>query len=410
MNVARERATAKTVLVFQHSPCETLGTIADALDTTGVTAQYIRPFIGEPIPTHMGEASGLIVMGGPMGVYERSRYPFLLDEMRLIEQAIRADKPVLGVCLGSQVLAATLGAKVVRGKQKEIGWYRVTLTESVASDRLWVGVEPAFLAFHWHGDIFDLPSGAVLLASSDLTSCQAFRYGRNAYGLLFHLEVTEGIVQDMVNAFSDELREAKADGAEILSKTREQLPRLRRVGGVVFRRWANLLEQDSAMSAQAGGMMTQSIRGYYGHDHDRLDDLFKQFQAFKRNNLPKAKNSFRRFKIGLQRHIVWEEEILFPLFEEKTGMKGMGPTEVMRMEHRQIKQLLEAIHQNLQRQDSEHDSEEAALLEVLGAHNQKEEQILYPAIDQQLSEQERRDVFAKMERVAEDPDPRCCGG
>ncbi|MBI4436679.1 MAG: hemerythrin domain-containing protein [Candidatus Omnitrophica bacterium] len=157
-------------------------------------------------------------------------------------------------------------------------------------------------------------------------------------------------------------------------------------------------------------MDKQLIAPYYEADHDRLDGLFRNFQSSKRSDFSKAKESFREFKIGLQRHIIWEEEILFPLFEEKAGMKGMGPTEVMRQEHRQIKNLLEAIHHKVAKQDPGSDAEETALLEVLGAHNQKEEKILYPAIDQFLSDQDREVVFRRMKGVRGEELGSCCGG
>lgn len=153
---------------------------------------------------------------------------------------------------------------------------------------------------------------------------------------------------------------------------------------------------------------TVSITAYYEKDHDRLDQLFQKFQASKRSDFPKAKDLFREFKTGLQRHIVWEEEILFPSFEAKTGMKGTGPTEVMRQEHREIKALLEGIHHKVQEGDPESDPEEAALLDVLGAHNRKEERVLYPTIDELLSEQEHREVFKKMEDIPESAYRSCC--
>lgn len=234
------------VWVLQHIHCETLGIIADALESAGVSAQYIRSFEGEAIPKETRDAAGLIVMGGPMGVYDHPRYPFLKDEMRLIARALQEEKPVLGVCLGSQLLAAALGAAVTRGKRKEIGWHPVTLLESAGSDPLWKGVEPSFTAYHWHGDIFGLPKGAVPLASSELTECQAFRYGRSAYGILFHVEVTEKLIQDMVETFADELREARVEGREILGKAGRFMPQLQKIGASVFRRWASFIEIETS--------------------------------------------------------------------------------------------------------------------------------------------------------------------
>lgn len=155
-------------------------------------------------------------------------------------------------------------------------------------------------------------------------------------------------------------------------------------------------------------METGSITQYYEKDHDRLDQLFKEFQRLKSVNFSKAKENFREFTLGLKRHIVWEEAILFPLFEDKTGMKGVGPTAVMRLEHRQIKELLEAIHDKIRQQDAGSGAEETKLLDVLRAHNQKEEQILYPAIDRLLGDEDRQGVFDRMKQVAEDTFFSCC--
>jgi len=232
----------RTVLVLQHAACETLGTIADALQRAHVRTAYIRAFAGDPIPTHMDEAVGLILMGGPMGVYEQDRYPFLAEEMRLIERALAAGKPILGVCLGSQLLAAVLGARVRKGPQKEIGWFPVLLTEAARADALFTDVPPSFIAYHWHGDVFDCPSGAVSLARSELTECQAFRYGTNAYGLLFHLEVTEPIIAEMVRTFAEELREAGLSGEAIIQDAARHLPELERIGQRVFHAWTRWIE------------------------------------------------------------------------------------------------------------------------------------------------------------------------
>jgi GMP synthase (glutamine-hydrolysing) len=181
-------------------------------------------------------------MGGPMSVYDHEQFPFLLDEQRLIEQALKDDKPVLGVCLGSQLLAATLGIEVKSGAQKEIGWHSVALTESANADALWEGVPSRFTAYHWHGDVFELPQGAVSLASSELTPCQGFRYGANAYGFLFHMEVTDKIIQNMVKEFSGELEAEHIVAETIIQQTRDHLSNLQAIGAKVFRRWAKLIK------------------------------------------------------------------------------------------------------------------------------------------------------------------------
>jgi iron-sulfur cluster repair protein YtfE (RIC family) len=152
----------------------------------------------------------------------------------------------------------------------------------------------------------------------------------------------------------------------------------------------------------------KTIRAFYEQDHDRLDDLFKTFQRLKRSDFAKAKEAFKEFKIGLQRHIVWEEDLLFPLWEEKTGMSEGGPTFVMRHEHRQIGQQLEAIHDKVAEQNPDSDQEEAALLNILGSHNMKEERVLYPGIDQVTSAEERETVFRNMKTIPQDRYNACC--
>jgi len=148
---------------------------------------------------------------------------------------------------------------------------------------------------------------------------------------------------------------------------------------------------------------------FMAQDHDRLDGIFQEFRGTKVQDLKKAKSYFHDFKIGLQKHIVWEEEILFPIFENKTGMFETGPTAVMRMEHRQIKEFLEKIHdQILKGETSKIDELEKGLIEVLTTHNQKEESILYPWIDDSLSETERENVFTQMKNLPPEKYDQCC--
>lgn len=228
------------MLAVQHICCETAGKIENVLQARGFSTTRVQIFKGHQVPRELGGAASLVILGGPMGVYEGERYPFLRQEAGLIEEALKSGKPVLGICLGSQLLASVLGARVKRGEKKEIGWHPVRLTESAATDALWKEIASPFIAYHWHGDVFDLPSGSVSLASSDLTPCQAFRHGDNAYGFVFHMEVTETIVRDMVRVFADELRAEELDGEEILRQAKEHLQALNQIGETVFQRWAEL--------------------------------------------------------------------------------------------------------------------------------------------------------------------------
>lgn len=229
-----------SVLVIQHVACETLGRIEEALNTQRLVPRYVRVFDGEPVPATCGEARGLIVMGGPMSVYESDRLPHLAHEMRLIESALSAGLPILGVCLGSQLLAHVLGSRVAPGPSKEIGWHRVRLTEAAQHDPLWAGEPSEFVGFHWHGDVFDCPPGCEALASSDRTACQAFRSGTSAYGLLFHMEVTEPLIEGMVASFPEELVEAGGTPDGIRAGMREHLAGLAAVGDHFFRGWAEI--------------------------------------------------------------------------------------------------------------------------------------------------------------------------
>jgi regulator of cell morphogenesis and NO signaling len=154
---------------------------------------------------------------------------------------------------------------------------------------------------------------------------------------------------------------------------------------------------------------TPSIRTTFAEDHDRLDALFAEYRAMKRTDHDSAKECFKQFKFGLQRHIVWEEQILFPLFDRKAGITGGGPTAVMRAEHRQIADRLEAIHQKVRARDPETEHEEEALLAVLTAHNEKEEKVLYPMLDRLATPEEVAGAFDAMAKVPEEVYQTCCG-
>jgi GMP synthase (glutamine-hydrolysing) len=231
----------KQAIVLQHHDCETLGIIADALRNASIASSHIHALKGQRVPKEIGDAAGLIIMGGPQSVYEQNKFPWLRAEIRLIEDALKCGKPVLGICLGSQLLATALGTKVYAGRKKEIGWHRVTLSDFAKQDAVLHGAPGSFVAFHWHGDIFDLPRGATLLASSALTARQAFRYNKNAYGLLFHLEVTQPQITQMVETFSDELQSAGLNGSAIKLNAHTHLPKLQKNGTEVFARWVGLL-------------------------------------------------------------------------------------------------------------------------------------------------------------------------
>lgn len=231
------------IIVLQHHPAENLGAIAHALEGAALAWQYVRIHDGHPVPKDMKGAGGLIVMGGPMSVYQTDRFPFLNYEMKLIEDAIKRDRPVLGICLGAQIVAAALGAKVETNPAgKEIGWFPVRLLPTAKEDRLFRGVAETIMPFHWHGDHFELPSGAVTLASSDKTPCQAFRYGEKTWALQFHLEVTRAGIENMSNAFTRDLEREKISPNAILAASDTNLPALETIAETIFTRWSTPIQ------------------------------------------------------------------------------------------------------------------------------------------------------------------------
>ncbi len=155
---------------------------------------------------------------------------------------------------------------------------------------------------------------------------------------------------------------------------------------------------------------TNTITQYFEADHSRLDAIFRQFQRVKQESVEDSKLFFRLFNNGLKRHIIWEEDILFPAFEKKTGMTAEGPTWVMREEHRQIGSILERIHEKVRRGDPLGADDEMMLVKILNEHNQKEEQVLYPALDRLLTEEESARIFLGMENIPAERYQTCCGG
>jgi GMP synthase (glutamine-hydrolysing) len=235
-------SSSPNVLILQHVRPEPPGTIATVLQDSGLPHRRVKLYRDEPVPDTL-KADGLVVMGGPMGIADVDDRPHLAEEIDLIEQALRDEVPLLGVCLGSQLLAHVLGADVRPGPQKEIGWDVVTLTDAAADDPLFREVNDPFTAFHWHGDVFSLPDGATHLAHTSQTEHQAFRYGELAYGLLFHLEVTPKTVAWMTKAFQDELAAMGLDGAAIRRAAMQHGSALHDTASTVFKQWANLVQE-----------------------------------------------------------------------------------------------------------------------------------------------------------------------
>lgn len=202
---------------FQHLVHEDLGSIENWVKARGHTTTCTQFFAGDPVIPPLDAIDWLIVMGGTMGVYEDAEYPWLRDEWTYIRSAIDAGKTVLGICLGSQLIARALGAKVYPGPAREIGWLPVDKTEAGKASPLFEVMPDPFTVFQWHGDTFDLPADAAWLAASAAVAHQAFSYGERVLALQFHLEATERGIADFLREDGDD-GEIAAGGQWVQSK------------------------------------------------------------------------------------------------------------------------------------------------------------------------------------------------
>ena len=219
------------VLVFQHDPFEDLGFFAEVLDKQGAEYRVVRLFHGETPTENWEQVKALIILGGPMHVGEEESFPFLRWEKRIIRAAIDEAVPILGVCLGAQLIAATLGTAIFHGAVKEIGWTPISITPHGQVDSLLGYLPETATVFQWHGDGFELPTGAIRLASSVNYHNQAFRVGKSIYGLQFHLEVTPRTIERWIDERSKDLALAPyVLPAKILADTQNYAPTLKYYG------------------------------------------------------------------------------------------------------------------------------------------------------------------------------------
>ncbi len=230
-----------TAIVVVHVEAEGPHAIGVALDRAGVEVQIVRTDLGEPVPTSVSEVDGVVVMGGPMAADNDEGFPSRRDELALLSAAVAAEVPVLGVCLGAQLLAAATGAPVRRGHGIEIGWAPVELTPAAAGDPLLAGLPSPLELLHWHRDTYDLPSGAVHLGRSAAYEQQIFRVGPAAWGFQCHVEVDSPAVAGFVSAMPTDAAEAVGGADQVLADTPAASARLRAVRSVLLERFADLV-------------------------------------------------------------------------------------------------------------------------------------------------------------------------
>ena len=206
-------AVDSRLLVLQHIACEPPAAFEDELRSRGLELLRVELDEGDALPDWL-EFPAIVVMGGPMGAYQEDEHPWLAAEKRLLREAVEADVPVWGVCLGAQLLAGALGARVYPGERPEVGLLPVELTSAASSDPVFGEAPSSFPTLQWHGDTFDLPEGATLLASSPAYPNQAFRIGRS-YALQFHIEVSLELATEWgeVPAYAKSLEATLGPGA-----------------------------------------------------------------------------------------------------------------------------------------------------------------------------------------------------
>ena len=222
------------VTVVQHLAFEDLGSFAQPLRDLGHVIQVVQAGVDD-VALAIDEAELLVVLGGPIGVYETDRYPFLVDEVAALERRLAKRRPTLGICLGAQLIARALGASVYPGGRKEIGWGELQLSQSGMLSPLKHLAGAAVL--HWHGDTFDLPVDAELLASSPLYPNQAFRVGCNILALQFHPEVLTKAFERWLIGHTGELASAGLDVPTLRAQSLRQGPLLERAGQAMLHAW-----------------------------------------------------------------------------------------------------------------------------------------------------------------------------
>jgi GMP synthase (glutamine-hydrolysing) len=238
------------VLVLQHISCEPPGVYEDVLRKRGAEIKRVELDERDPLPASR-DFDAIVAMGGPMSVNDDDALHWLADEKAFISKAVRAGMPYWGVCLGVQLLAAGLGARVYPGDEPEVGLLPVELTGEALSDPVFSVLPRSLVTLQWHSDTFDLPVGAVRLASSPTYPNQAFRFA-NAYGVQFHLEVSNEMAREWtaVPAYADSLERVLGPGTseELVSRVEQSSAEMLAHGQALFERWLDLVADPATSS------------------------------------------------------------------------------------------------------------------------------------------------------------------
>jgi GMP synthase (glutamine-hydrolysing) len=234
----------RLALVIRHVACEDLGNLAQVLDQHGLVSRYVEAGVDDLAQLNPLGPDLVIVLGGPIGVDQESSYPFLTDELRLLERRLAADRPTLGICLGAQLMARALGAKVYAGPHKELGWASVQLSEAGQRSCVAELTKRQTAVLHWHGDTFDLPAGATHLASTPAYDNQAFAWGSRGLALQFHAEVTAPGLERWFTSHAHEIEHTPGVSvAQLRQDTLRHAPRLHARAARCWQTWLNQVIQ-----------------------------------------------------------------------------------------------------------------------------------------------------------------------
>lgn len=232
----------KPFLIIQNDAQEGAGHLLTLIHQRQLMAKIMLGWEVDYKNIHQEDYCGLVILGGAQGVYELDKYPYLKGEIDLTKLFIKADKPVIGLCLGGQIIATALGGRVLQNKQKEIGWFDIQLTEDAAHDDLMMMHPENAKAYHFHGDYFTLPPNCVSLARSALTECQLFSYKKNVYGFQFHAEIDFPLLKTMCRLNADYMKDNGYDAESVIKESDEFIINYQLRCSAILNKWLDKAE------------------------------------------------------------------------------------------------------------------------------------------------------------------------
>ena len=232
----------KPILIIQNDANEGAGQLLTLIHQRQLKSQTVLGWDVDYKKLVLNDYCALVILGGAQGVYEVDTYPYLKHEINIINAFIELDKPVIGLCLGAQLIAKALGGEVLQNQQKEIGWFDIKLNEVATNDDLMMRHPKIAKAYHFHGDYFSLPPGCVSLAKSELTECQLFRYKNNVYGFQFHAEVDQDLVEVMCRTNAEYMQINGYDADKVIKESKIQVINYQLRCSSILNKWLDKAE------------------------------------------------------------------------------------------------------------------------------------------------------------------------